>query len=312
MYKAEEMEEILEKGGKAGGKKFLKTIRDKNGKTMRVWTKVGGDEPAAKKSPKGDNRGVKADREKNFVVGTDVRAEYPFKQDGSRTKPSVDGKVTKVISDEKGSERYEVTDSSGTKHTIWEKDLFKRTKSAADKMVDRAVANNPDKPKASSERHQEMSDMMGGKDRKAVKGKVGTFLQKKDGGSIAVEYRGTEVARVSPNGDTWINSGGWMTNTTKARINENTDVKVNQKAGKWFVTANGKTHDFKDGMTITASGEVKGAEPKKGSKSKEASAVLQLLDGDEEISYEKALAKVLKANPKVDKKTLEKELDKYI
>jgi len=44
-------------------------------------------------------------------------------------------------------------------------------------------------------------------------------------------------------------------------------------------------------------------------KSKEASEVLQLMDKD--YSYEKALTKVL-ANSKVDKKKLEKELNKYI
>ena len=47
-------------------------------------------------------------------------------------------------------------------------------------------------------------------------------------------------------------------------------------------------------------------------KSKEASAVLQLMDADEDADYEKALKAVLKKYPKVDKKALEKELDKYI
>jgi len=47
-------------------------------------------------------------------------------------------------------------------------------------------------------------------------------------------------------------------------------------------------------------------------KSKEASAVLKLMDADEDGDYQKALAAVLKANPHADKKKLEKELDKYI
>ena len=47
-------------------------------------------------------------------------------------------------------------------------------------------------------------------------------------------------------------------------------------------------------------------------KSKEASEVLQLMDAEEDPDYEKSLKAVLKKYPKVDKKKLEKELDKYI
>lgn len=47
-------------------------------------------------------------------------------------------------------------------------------------------------------------------------------------------------------------------------------------------------------------------------KSKEASEVLQLMDKDEDADYGKALKAVLKKYPKVDKKALEKELNKYI
>lgn len=47
-------------------------------------------------------------------------------------------------------------------------------------------------------------------------------------------------------------------------------------------------------------------------KSKEASEVLQLMDQDEDADYGKALNAVLKKYPKVDRKTLEKELNKYI
>ena len=45
-------------------------------------------------------------------------------------------------------------------------------------------------------------------------------------------------------------------------------------------------------------------------KSKAASKVLQLMDKD--ISYEQALKKVLKADKRLSKKKLEKELDAYI
>lgn len=45
-------------------------------------------------------------------------------------------------------------------------------------------------------------------------------------------------------------------------------------------------------------------------KSKEASAVLKLMDDD--YSYQDALKKVLKSDPKLNQKALEKELDKYV
>lgn len=47
-------------------------------------------------------------------------------------------------------------------------------------------------------------------------------------------------------------------------------------------------------------------------KSKEASEVLQLMDAEEDPDYEKSLKAVLKKYPKVDRKALEKELNKYI
>lgn len=48
------------------------------------------------------------------------------------------------------------------------------------------------------------------------------------------------------------------------------------------------------------------------SKSKEASAVLHLMDTYEDPDYQRALKEVLKLNPNVDRKKLEYELNKYI
>lgn len=48
------------------------------------------------------------------------------------------------------------------------------------------------------------------------------------------------------------------------------------------------------------------------SKSKEASAVLELMDTYEDPDYPRALKEVLKANPNINRKKLEDELNKYI
>jgi hypothetical protein len=52
-----------------------------------------------------------------------------------------------------------------------------------------------------------------------------------------------------------LNSGGWRTVTTKARINQASEefglgVSVWQKDRNWFVTYKGKTIDFKDEMVL--------------------------------------------------------------
>jgi hypothetical protein len=47
-------------------------------------------------------------------------------------------------------------------------------------------------------------------------------------------------------------------------------------------------------------------------KSKACSQVLQLMDSEEDYSYQKALKKVLDSNPNIKKADLEKELNKYI
>lgn len=82
----------------------------------------------------------------------------------------------------------------------------------------------------------------------------------KDGDNFAVKYHDTNVVTVTPDNTIILNSGGWHSNTTKARFNEYADsVAVSQAKGLWTVyTAKGR-YPFADGMTITLDGTVTGA-----------------------------------------------------
>lgn len=82
-------------------------------------------------------------------------------------------------------------------------------------------------------------------------------------GSISVRLHGTDVVRAEQNGDITLNTGGYHTVTTKARINEFLDLagtgwKVFQKDYDWFIThyAGGGqwdvTEPFHEGMTLYA------------------------------------------------------------
>jgi hypothetical protein len=80
-------------------------------------------------------------------------------------------------------------------------------------------------------------------------GKVATSITRIDG-NISVKYHQTEVVAVN-NGKITLNTGGWWTVTTKARMNQasnqfNLGYHVHQKDGEWFVTYNDETIPFPD------------------------------------------------------------------
>lgn len=81
---------------------------------------------------------------------------------------------------------------------------------------------------------------------------------KADGTETAVIYHQTAVVKFATSGQVWLNSGGWRTVTTKARMNQVSEYyglgfRVYQKGGKrnWFVTLpTGETVPFADGMSF--------------------------------------------------------------
>jgi hypothetical protein len=80
--------------------------------------------------------------------------------------------------------------------------------------------------------------------------------------SIGVSLHGTVVVAFNADGSVALNSGGYRTATTKARINSalrRSLWRVAQVGGKWFLSADEnprRGHLFADGMTLTLGGEV--------------------------------------------------------
>ena len=76
----------------------------------------------------------------------------------------------------------------------------------------------------------------------------------KRGEAFAVQLHQTDVVTIHPNGTHTLNSGGWRTMTTKARMNEFGPVGITQTKGHWFVDYPGGQCLYEDGMTIGADG----------------------------------------------------------
>ena len=71
-------------------------------------------------------------------------------------------------------------------------------------------------------------------------GKTATTVSKKDG-VLRVTYHNTVIVEVAANGDITLDHGGWMTQTTKTRMNQASSqfdlgFQVYQKDFKWYVS----------------------------------------------------------------------------
>jgi len=86
-----------------------------------------------------------------------------------------------------------------------------------------------------------------------------TYLKRYDDGTIAVRLHQTDIIQYKPNGTIILNSGGWKTVTTKARMNEflPNPYGILQEKGVWYVqiTPDGWSKDliYNDGMKLTKS-----------------------------------------------------------
>jgi len=96
-----------------------------------------------------------------------------------------------------------------------------------------------------------------------------TYLRKETNGNIVVRLHSTDIITFTPDDLVTLNSGGWKTVTTKARMNEFSPFQIAQERGIWRV-ANPKFEDYvakwthsllyADGITVDAkTGEVMGA-----------------------------------------------------
>lgn len=86
-------------------------------------------------------------------------------------------------------------------------------------------------------------------------GKTSTKVVKTTDG-YGIKYHNTVVVEMRPDNSYVFNSGGWMTNTTKARFAQYSPFYFSQKNGKWFIKTPKGDFEFDDGMRISEDGEV--------------------------------------------------------
>src|SRR5687767_4430618 len=77
-----------------------------------------------------------------------------------------------------------------------------------------------------------------------------TRMERRGDAAIAVRYHDTDIVTFWGDGSLTVNSGGFRTVTTKARINEYTPIRVSQKRGLWYVGHGENIAMFADGMGV--------------------------------------------------------------
>jgi hypothetical protein len=101
-----------------------------------------------------------------------------------------------------------------------------------------------------------------GKARKREAGKPlenNTRLLDRDG-AIALKFHNTDIALFKRNGDVTIDTEGWHTVATKARLNEYVEgFQIWSENRILFFSYQGKSYLFKDGLTLHRNGTVTGA-----------------------------------------------------
>ena len=80
-------------------------------------------------------------------------------------------------------------------------------------------------------------------------GKVATSVKRDEQGTLTVRYHWTDVVTVTAKGKITLNHGGYMTHTTKTRMNQTSfqfglGFQVYQKDFHWFVAIDGHVIDF--------------------------------------------------------------------
>ena len=82
-----------------------------------------------------------------------------------------------------------------------------------------------------------------------------TYLTVREDGGFGIKLHDTEVVIHYPD-QVVLDSGGWLTVTTKARMNEFTDLRIYQDNYDWFVDGivSDTSIPFTDGMTIQLGG----------------------------------------------------------
>ena len=96
--------------------------------------------------------------------------------------------------------------------------------------------------------YTEARELLGSRDARTVD--RNTLLLPMPDGSIGLKYHRTVIVRYNEDGTATVDSGGWLTSTTKERMNQALPegFRIFQRAKVWYVDApDGSTHEFHDG-----------------------------------------------------------------
>lgn len=106
--------------------------------------------------------------------------------------------------------------------------------------------------------YTEVNQWMGKKTSRPATHGRSTRIERRDSGGIAVKYHDTDVVTYYPD-KIVLNSGGYHTVTTKARINEYAHINVYSERGMWYVSKRGNWDvrvTYRDGLALSWSGDV--------------------------------------------------------
>jgi hypothetical protein len=86
-----------------------------------------------------------------------------------------------------------------------------------------------------------------------------TWLILNSDNSVAIRLHQTDILTYRPDGSIILDTGGWETVTTKARMNEYLDCpRVGSDRGVWVISSGGIEYFFERGMAINPDGTIDG------------------------------------------------------
>lgn len=102
-------------------------------------------------------------------------------------------------------------------------------------------------------KYDELNASLSGRNKLRRKLANNTYAERREGGAIAIRLHQTDILTYSENGTVAVNTGGWKTVTTKARLNEYLPTRLYQDKGLWYWSGGAL---FTDGDTLDAEGKV--------------------------------------------------------
>lgn len=99
--------------------------------------------------------------------------------------------------------------------------------------------------------YEEADRILQGRNKQSKKLANNTYLLRNDNGTFSIRLHQTDIIVINSDNTYTLNSGGWLSMTTKARMNEFAPVRISQNKGVWYL---GDGSLFSDGVTVDRDG----------------------------------------------------------